>query len=115
MHKDWNVRANPLNPVYGNGPNAEGLKQIGQSFGAVFSNLKFDRQHTFLCGDRLAVLSKVSATINQPPPGFDEFPMFPGIEPEKLKGRCINYIKYSILDFRGKILHFGRSQTLVIT
>ena len=101
MHKDWNVRANPLNPIYGNGPNAEGLKQIGQSFGATFSNLKFDRKHTFLCGDRLAVLSKVSATINQPPPGFDEFPMFPGIEPEKLKGQFLKFMKCFILRFLG--------------
>ena len=60
-----------------------------QTFGAIFSNMKFERQHTFLCGDRIAVLSKISATINEPPPGFDEFPMFAGIDPAKLKGRFI--------------------------
>jgi len=85
MHRDWNVRPNPLNPT-GKGPYREGFKSITESFGTFIPDTKFDRQHTLLCGDRVAVLSKLTGTIN-PPPRTESIPFFPGIPVDKIKGK----------------------------
>ena len=85
MHPDGNVRPNPLNPT-GTGPNRDGFKSITGAFGTFIPDTKFDRQHTILCGDRVAILSKLSGTIN-PPPGTESIPFFPGIPVDKIKGK----------------------------
>ena len=41
----------------------------------------------FLCGDKIAVHLKIGATIGDLPVGMKEYPMFPGQDPEKMKGK----------------------------
>ena len=81
FHQDWNVRINNLNPT-GKGPGAgpNGNQKIFGLFGTFVPDLKFERQHTFLCGDHVAVLYTISGTItSRMPPGFEQIPFFPGI------------------------------------
>ena len=81
FHQDWNVRINNLNPT-GKGPGAgpNGNQKIFALFGTFVPDLKFGRQHTFLCGDHVAVLYTISGTITtKMPPGFEQIPLFPGI------------------------------------
>ena len=91
VFKDWNSRPNGLDPVGGDGPGREGLKTLGGFFSIMVRDLKFDRKHTFICGDRIAVLSKMSGTIGDAPAGFDELPIFPGIPLDKLRGMPNSY------------------------
>ena len=42
---------------------------------------------SYICGDKVAVLSKFSSTVGDLPSGFKEFPMFPGIEPSRIIGK----------------------------
>jgi len=89
FHQDWNVRINNLNPT-GKGPGAgpNGNQKIFGLFGTFVPDLKFERQHTFLCGDHVAVLYTISGTItSRMPPGFEQIPFFPGIDPEKVLGK----------------------------
>ena len=59
----------------------------------MIPDIYWKRQHTLLCsndkfnGAPHVFLSKFDATMNEVPEGFDEFPMFPGIDPEKIKGK----------------------------
>ena len=41
---------------------------------------------SFLDGDKIAVHLKIGATVGNLPEGMKEYPMFPGQDPEKLKG-----------------------------
>ena len=41
-----------------------------------------------LNGDKVAVHLKIGATIGDIPDGMNEYPMFPGQDPEKIKGRA---------------------------
>ena len=86
---------------------------IFELLGTFIPDIKFERQHIFLCGDHLgkeilylpkkalvtnktifqfafpflAALSKVTGTITKTmPSGFDQIPLFPGVDPEKLLG-----------------------------
>lgn len=60
-------------------------------------NLKYERSHTFVINETIvAVASKISATVGDVPPKFSEFPMFPGIEPNKLKGKSFNSMALDI-------------------
>ena len=57
-------------------------------FGALLPDLKFKRQHTLLCGDRVTVLSKITGTIPKKlPQGIDAIPFFPGIPLENALGK----------------------------
>ena len=56
------------------------------AFGTFIPDTKFERQHTFLCGDRVVVLSKFTGTVN-PPEGTTAIPFFPGISVDKLNGK----------------------------
>jgi hypothetical protein len=54
----------------------------------MFPNMHVDRQQTLVFGDGpVVVLSKMYATVQEPPPGANEFPQWPGIEPSLLKGK----------------------------
>ena len=96
FHGDWNTRPNPLNPT-GKGPTGgpfpTGLKAILGLWGVMMPELYVERQHTLLCsdsticGDKVVMLSKFGAKIGDLPPALKEFPMFPGIDPEKIKGK----------------------------
>ena len=59
------------------GPGASGIKTLLGGFAVLLPDLKFERQHTMLCGDRVTVLSKMSGTIPRKlPQGFEEIPFF---------------------------------------
>ena len=54
FNPDWNVRVNNLNPTKpgpGTGPN--GNQKIFELLGTFIPDIKFERQHIFLCGDHL--------------------------------------------------------------
>ena len=103
---DWNTRPNPLNPAMGieAGPFPKGVQQIMGLWDVMLKGVKIERMHTFVLDDIVAVISRFSATMDNLPPGFTEFPMFPGIDPEKLKGKSFTTLAYDvqILD-NGKI------------
>ena len=103
LFKDWNSRPNGLDPVGGDGPGREGLKTLGGFFSIMVRDLKFDRKHTFICGDRVAVLSKMSGTIGDAPAGFDELPIFPGIPLDKLRGMPNSDFNYIKTDQKGQV------------
>ena len=68
-------------------------------------NLKYERMHTYVINETMvAVVSKIGATIGDVPPKFSEFPMFPGIEPNRVKGKSFSAMALDIhiLD-KGKI------------
>lgn len=96
FHADWQSRPNGLNPT-GKGPGASGVKTLMGGFGALLPDLKFERQHTLLCGDRVTVLSKMSGTIPEKlPQGIDHIPFFPGIPLQKVLGKKIETMALDI-------------------
>ena len=79
------------------GPGASGVKTLMGGFGALLPDLKFERQHTLLCGDRVTVLSKMSGTIPEKlPQGIDHIPFFPGIPLQKVLGKKIETMALDI-------------------
>ena len=68
------------------GPGREGLKKHLGLMTQMIRNVKVERKHMFLCGDRVVVLSHMTGEIGDVPAGFDEFPCFPGINPDKIRG-----------------------------
>jgi hypothetical protein len=92
---DWRTIPNPLDA-------AEGIKfglgaGIRDYLSIIMPNLKYERKNTFVINETIvAVASKISATIGDVPPKFSEFPMFPGIEPNKLKGKSFNSMALDI-------------------
>ena len=79
------------------GPGANGFKTLLGFFGALLPDIKFKRQHTLLCGDRVTVLSKMSGTIPEKlPQGFEGIPFFPGIPLEKVLGKKIETMALDI-------------------
>ena len=134
FNPDWNVRVNNLNPTKpgpGTGPN--GNQKIFELLGTFIPDIKFERQHIFLCGDHLgkeilylpkkalgtnktifqfafpflAALSKVTGTITKTmPSGFDQIPLFPGVDPEKLLGKPFTTLALHIHMIKnGKLKH----------
>ena len=108
FHSDWNVRINNLNPT-GKGPGAgpNGNQKIFGLFGTFVPDLKFGRQHVFLCGDHVGVLYTISGTITtKMPPGFDQIPFFPGQDPEKFLGKPFTTIGLDLHMIKnGKLKH----------
>ena len=47
-----------MNPIEGTGPGREGLKEITGFFTVIFSDVKFQRMITLVCGDMVVVISK---------------------------------------------------------
>ena len=58
--EDWSLRPNGFNPVEGTGPGRNSVKGVAGLYVQAIPDLKFERMQTLLCGDRVAVLSKVS-------------------------------------------------------
>ena len=75
------------------GPFPEGFQKFMGLWSVMIPDVYWKREHTLLCsndkfnGAPHVFLSKFDATMNEVPEGFDEFPMFPGIDPEKIKGK----------------------------
>ena len=119
---DWNMRPNPLNLFMENigkklglsnnlptgiesGPFPEGIKPIWDFVSVMLPNLKYERRHTFVIDENtVAVVTRLEATVGDVPPSFSEFSMFPGIDPQKLKGKSFvtMALDVHILD-KGKI------------
>ena len=102
---DWNMRPNPLNLFMENigkklglsnnlptgiesGPFPKGIKPIWDFVSVMLPNLKYERRHTFVIDENtVAVVTRLEAIVGDVPPSFSEFSMFPGIDPQKLKGK----------------------------
>ena len=108
FNPDWQVRVNNLNPTArgpGTGPN--GNQKIFGLFGTFVPNLKYEREHIFLCGDHVVALYKITGTITRRmPSGFDEIPFFPGIDPQKLLGKSFTTLGLDLHMIKnGKLKH----------
>ena len=67
----------------------------------MFKNIRVKRNETYVIHEDghkiVVVLCRVKATMNEVPPGYPGYPMFPGIEAEKLKGEenfLSNYLRF---------------------
>jgi hypothetical protein len=105
---EWTYRPNPVNAL------TKGLFQelfngdirILMGFlTKMMPDMKYEMLQTFVTGNTVAVVSKISGTIAGVPPGFSDFPMFPGTDPERLKGKSFNSMAIDIhkIDAEGKI------------
>ena len=85
---DWNERPNLVNPGYGieTGPFPHGQQRLFHLYSKLFKNLRVQRNETYVIGNTVVVLTRVKATMGDVPPGYPGYPMFPGIEVEKIKG-----------------------------
>merc|ERR1712238_52966 len=96
---DWNNRPNQLNPSkgIGAGPFPEGLKKLMGAFSTMLKDVKFTRKETLVHGEKIVVLSHFGATMGDLPLGSPtEYPMFPGIDPAKLKGKSFKTIALDV-------------------
>jgi len=99
---DWNTRPNPINPGYGieTGPFPQGLKSMLELKHKMFKNIRVKRNETYVIHEDghkiVVVLCRVKATMNEVPPGYPGYPMFPGIEAEKLKGKSFESMKMDV-------------------
>ena len=102
---DWTTRPNPLS-------SSKGAKKFQwlillefRELARMMPDLQYEIIHTFVTGKMVAVVSKIGATIGDVPRGFSDFPMFPGTDPKKLKGKSFNSmaIDIHILDNKEKI------------
>merc|ERR1712203_1186409 len=89
LAEDWNIRPNPFSQEQSiqAGPFPRGLKQMTGMWHQMMPDIEVERLQTIRMGNKVAVISEVSATMRDLPQGFDEYPMFPGIPVEKLKGK----------------------------
>jgi len=96
--EDWNTRPNPINPGYGieTGPFPQGLKAMLELKSKMFKNIRVKRNETYVIGDKVVVLCRVKATMNEVPAGYPGYPMFPGIEAKKLKGKSFESMKMDV-------------------
>merc|ERR1739838_1908 len=87
--EDWNIRPNPFNQEQGieAGPFPKGLKQMTGMWHQMMPDLEVERLQTIRMGKKVAVISQLSATMRDVPQGLDEYPMFPGIPAQQLKGK----------------------------
>ena len=76
-------RPNPFDPTSEIGFGIEGQRNLIGLFSGIVPDFHFERKLTWLCGDHVALLSKVTGTIKNIE-GYPELPMFPGIPSEKL-------------------------------
>ena len=91
LAQDWNERPNMINPGYGieSGPFPQGQQRLFYLYSKMFKNLRVQRNETYVIGNTVVVLTRVKATMGDVPPGYPGYPMFPGVEADKLKGILI--------------------------
>ena len=100
--KDWNTRPNPINPGYGieTGPFPQGLKAMLELKSKMLKNIRVKRNETYVIhedGQKIVVVvCRIKATMNEVPQGYPGYPMFPGIEAEKLKGKSFESMKMDV-------------------
>merc|ERR1712008_90674 len=85
----WNIRPNPFSKEQGieAGPFPKGLKQMTGMWHQMMPDIEVERLQTIRMGNKVAVISELSATMRDVPQGLDEYPMFPGIPASQLKGK----------------------------
>merc|ERR1711971_1259881 len=94
--KDWNPRPSPVNPGYGieTGPFPQGLKAMLELKSKMLKNIRVKRNETYVIHEDghkiVVVVCRIKATMNEVPQGYPGYPMFPGIEAEKLKGKSFS-------------------------
>merc|ERR1711988_465320 len=95
---DWNERPNLVNPGYGieTGPFPHGQQRLFHLYSKLFKNLRVQRNETYVIGNTVVVLTRVKATMGDVPPGYPGYPMFPGIEVEKIKGKSFETMKMHV-------------------
>merc|ERR1711992_11508 len=96
--EDWNTGPNPINPGFGieTGPFPQGLKALLELKSKMFRNIRVKRNETYVIGNKVVVLCRVKATMNEVPAGYPGYPMFPGIEAKKLKGKSFESMKIDV-------------------
>jgi hypothetical protein len=100
--KDWNTRPNPVNPGYGieTGPFPQGLKAMLELKSKMLKNIRVKRNETYVIHEDghkiVVVVCRIKATMNEVPQGYPGYPMFPGIEAEKLKGKSFESMKMDV-------------------
>merc|ERR1712021_21845 len=100
--KDWNTRPNPVNPGYGieTGPSPQGLKAMLELKSKMLKNIRVKRNETYVIHEDghkiVVVVCRIKATMNEVPQGYPGYPMFPGIEAEKLKGKSFESMKMHV-------------------
>ena len=52
-----------MNPVEGTGPGRDAITEIIGFFNLIFSDFKFTRMQTLLCGDSVVVISRFEGTV----------------------------------------------------
>ena len=104
VSEDWNLRTNFLNPIEGTGPGREGASKVTEFYDLVFSNFKFTRKETMLCGDKLVVISQWDATFRKSIQGLDEIPVLAGIPIERLVGKSFQTFAIDIQNIRDGLI-----------
>ena len=107
--KDWNTRPNPINPGYGieTGPFPQGLKAMLELKSKMLKNIRVKRNETYVIHEDghkiVVVVCRIKATMNEVPQGYPGYPMFPGIEAEKLKGENTIQMQFVVFNDLTKI------------
>jgi len=98
LTQDWNERPNLVNPGFGiqTGPFPRGQQRLFDLYSKIFKNIRVQRNATYVIGDKVVVLTRFKATMGDVPPGYPGYPMFPGIEAEKLKGKSFESMKMHV-------------------
>jgi len=98
LAQDWNERPNMINPGYGieSGPFPQGQQRLFYLYSKMFKNLRVQRNETYVIGNTVVVLTRVKATMGDVPPGYPGYPMFPGVEADKLKGKSFESMKMHV-------------------
>ena len=72
----------------------EGLRSLLALYSNVFFDFNIERNETYVIGNKVIVLSKIKAILIELPPGYTEYPMFPGVDPEKISGNSFISLKH---------------------
>jgi len=98
LTQDWNERPNLINPGYGikTGPFPRGLQHTFQLYSKMFKNIRVQRNETYVIGNKVVVLTRFKATMGDVPPGYPGYPMFPGIDAERIKGKSFESMKMHV-------------------
>jgi hypothetical protein len=102
---DWIYRPNPVKALTSVKGFQGDIRLLMDFLAKMMPDMKYEMLQTFVTGNTVVVVSKISGTIAGVPPGFSDFPMFPGTDPEILKGKSFNTMAIDIhkLDTEDKI------------
>jgi hypothetical protein len=93
LSEDWNTRPNPFSYPGSQyqgvraGPFPNGLKKMLGFWTTIIPDMKYERIQTFRMGNKVVTINRISATLGEAHQVLNEYPMFPAIPTEQLKGR----------------------------